>query len=93
MAGLHPSPSTPKEPRDPVAERRALRVGLVLFFLYLAGYAVYVAINAFRPAWMDAIVFSGINLAVAYGFALIAGAFVLAILYAWLCRKPNGGRA
>jgi dipeptide/tripeptide permease len=31
--------------------------------------------------------FAGINLAVWYGFALIAGALVLAIVYAWLCRR------
>jgi uncharacterized membrane protein (DUF485 family) len=64
----------------------------VLFAVYLAAYGAYVFINAFRPAVMDEIVFSGINLAVSSGLALIVGALVLAVLYAWLCGKPHGGR-
>lgn len=92
MAGFDQSPPPNEEVRDPVAERYASRLGLLLFAIYLLGYATYVFINAFRPALMDEVVFSGINLAVASGFALIAAALVLALLYARLCRKPTGGR-
>ena len=42
---------------------------------------------------MDEVVFSGINLAVASGMFLIVAALVLALLYAWLCKKPRGGSA
>ena len=92
MASFDHSP-LPAEARDPVAERFNARLGLLLFGIYLAGYATYVLVNAFRPAVMDEVVFRGVNLAVASGMALIVGALVLALLYAALCRLPKGGRA
>jgi len=93
MAGFDHSPPPPAEARDLPVERYNARLGLVLFAVYLAGYGAYVAINAFRPALMDKVPFLGINLAVSSGFLLIVGALVLALLYAWLCRKPGGNRA
>ena len=38
---------------------------------------------------METIVFAGINLAVVYGLGLIAAAFILALLYVWLCRGKS----
>ena len=32
--------------------------------------------------------FGGVNLAVLYGLALIVSAFLLALVYEWLCRAP-----
>ena len=93
MAGLDHSHLPPPEVRDPAVERYNARLGLVLFAVYLAAYGAYVFINAFRPAVMDQIVFSGINLAVASGLALIVGALVLAVVYAVLCRLPKGAGA
>lgn len=93
MAGFDHSPPPPDEVRDLPVEKYNARLGLVLFAVYLAGYAAYVFINAFRPALMDEVPFLGMNLAVSSGFALIGGALVLALLYAWLCRKPGGNRA
>ena len=92
MAGLHPAPPPPAEVRDPAAERFNARLGLGLFAVYLAAYAAYVLVNAFRPAVMDELVGAGVNLAVASGMGLIVGALVLALVYAALCRRP-GGRA
>ena len=92
MAGLHPSPPPPAEVRDLAVERYNARLGLVLFAVYLAAYAAYVLVNAFRPAVMDELVGAGVNLAVASGMGLIVGAIVLAVVYAALCRRP-GGRA
>lgn len=92
MAGFNHSHSSSTETRDPVAERFNARLGLLLFAIYLAGYGAYVLVNAFRPAIMDEIVFSGVNLAVVSGMVLIVGAMVMALLYAALCRLPNGGR-
>ena len=60
--------------------------GLLLFAFYLTFYVAFVLINAFRPAWMDTVLAGGINLAVWYGFALIGGALVVALIYGWLCR-------
>jgi uncharacterized membrane protein (DUF485 family) len=93
VAGFDHSHLPPSQTRDPVAERYAARSGFVLFAIYLVAYGAYVFINAFRPSLMDEVVFSGINLAVASGMFLIVAALVLALFYAWLCKKPRGGSA
>ena len=41
---------------------------------------------------MDARPFAGVNVAVLSGLGLIAAALVLALVYAWVCRAPAGGR-
>lgn len=82
-------PPPPAEPSDPVAERYNARLGLVLFAVYLAAYAVFVGVNAFAPSVMDVIV-GRLNVAVVYGLALIGGAVLLAVVYAVLCRTPAG---
>jgi uncharacterized membrane protein (DUF485 family) len=65
------------------------RLGLVLFFLYLAIYGAFVYLSAFRPQLMAQPALAGVNLAVVYGFGLILGAFVLAILYMALCKSES----
>lgn len=75
-------------PMSPATAGRNARVGLRLFLLYSLVYAVFIAINAFRPEWMDWTPWAGLNLAVLYGFGLIFGAFLLALVYGWLCRNP-----
>jgi uncharacterized membrane protein (DUF485 family) len=77
---------------------RNARIGLVLFCAYFVFYGLFVAINTFRPELMDAVPAAGLNLAVWYGFALILAAFILALVYAWLCRsvavaKPKPAKA
>jgi uncharacterized membrane protein (DUF485 family) len=61
-----------------------------LFGLYLIAYLAFMILTAFDRPLMASTPFGGANLAVISGFALIAGAIVLALLYWWLCR---GGRA
>jgi uncharacterized membrane protein (DUF485 family) len=70
---------------------RNSRIGIVLFFIYLAIYAGFVLLAAFSPATMRRTPLAGVNVAIWYGFGLIAGALVLALLYGWLCRveQPN----
>ena len=68
------------------------RLGLIFFTTYLVIYAVYVLLNAFWPQVMDAIPFGGVNLAVLYGLGLIGMAFVLALIYGWLCRETSPDR-
>ena len=84
MAGFGhgPAPDTPKEAASP----RNVRYGLILFTIYLLIYGGFVAINAFWPSLMDEVPFAGLNLAILYGFGLIGGALVLALIYGWLCR-------
>lgn len=66
---------------------RNSRIGLALFALYLVFYGGFVLIAAFWPQWMEATPLAGVNLAVWYGFGLIGGAFVLAMIYGWACRS------
>lgn len=78
---------------------RNARYGLVLFVFYLVLYGAFVLINTFQPELMDRVPAAGVNLAIWYGFGLIAMALVLALIYAWLCRSrgsassnPGGSR-
>jgi uncharacterized membrane protein (DUF485 family) len=68
-----------------MANRNA-RIGLILFVVYLAFYAGFVLLAAFSPATMARTPWAGVNLAIWYGFALIAAALILALVYGWLCR-------
>jgi len=70
-------------------ESRNARTGLTLFFVYLVLYGGFVLINAFSPETMESTPFGGVNLAILYGFALIITAFLLALIYGFLCRKPQ----
>ena len=71
------------------ARRWNTRLGLVLFLVYLLFYAGFVLISAFAPEQMETIVWAGLNLAVVYGFALIAIAFVMSLIYGLLCRQDD----
>lgn len=64
---------------------RYARIGLVMFVVYLMCYGGFVGLNAFAPAMMELAPVGGINLAILYGMGLILAAFVLALLYGWLC--------
>jgi len=88
MPDLH-EPALPAEASDPVAESYNSRLGLWLFALYFLAFSAFVAINAVSPQLMDRVVIAGLNLAIVYGFGLIVGAFVLAIVYASLCKTPR----
>lgn len=72
-----------------MANRNA-RIGLVLFVVYLLIYGGFVGLSAFSPATMEQTPYAGVSLAILYGFALIAAAFVLALLYGLLCRQQSG---
>jgi len=70
--------------KDPAAPYKT-RLGLWMFLVYALIYAAFVAINVMAPALMDLEVVFGLNLAVVYGFFLIAFALVLALAYTRLC--------
>jgi uncharacterized membrane protein (DUF485 family) len=78
------SPAKPHLDDDPVLAARQSRLGLVLFFVYLAAYGGFMGLSAFAPSLMARPVFAGVNLAIAYGLGLIFGAVVLAMLYMFL---------
>jgi uncharacterized membrane protein (DUF485 family) len=85
---LHDHGSTAPTTHDsPETSTRNARYGLILFAVYLALYGAFVGINAFAPQVMERKI-AGVNLAIWYGFGLIAAAFMLALVYGWLCRAP-----
>ena len=50
-------------------------------------------LNAISPDTMRATPIAGVNLAILYGFALIIAAFVMAMLYGFLCKSDSNGAA
>ncbi|MCA9082206.1 MAG: DUF485 domain-containing protein [Planctomycetaceae bacterium] len=64
---------------------RNARIGLILFGIYLVIYGSFVLLNALAPQLMESTPFAGVNLAILFGFGLIIAAFVLSLLYGWLC--------
>ena len=85
MAGFDhsPAPATQEQKADP----RSTRYGYLLFVVYLAVYGAYVLTNAFDPGLMARVAWEGVNLAILSGLSLIGIAFLLAVLYEWLCRR------
>ena len=82
--------STPADTTSTAEAARNARVGLLLFAVYAAFYAAFMLLTAFAPRLMETVIAVGINLAVFYGLGLIGSAFLLALVYAWLCRAPVG---
>ena len=87
MPGLDHGPNAPERPERVETSRRNTRYGLVLFAIYLALYGAFVLVNAFAPEVMERTPVAGVNLAILSGFGLIGAAFVLAMIYGWLCRS------
>ena len=81
-----PLPSQPTRHRSQNAWDFNARIGLVLFFVYLALYGGFIYLSAFKREVMARPSVGGVNLAVVYGFGLIIAAFVLAVVYMFLCR-------
>ncbi|MBY0587057.1 DUF485 domain-containing protein [bacterium] len=88
MAELMGGPTLPTLPSDPATERRNARIGQKLFLLYAAAYGGFIFINAFYPSAMEQTPFAGINLAILYGMGLVIGAWIVSLVYGWLCRRP-----
>ena len=63
------------------------RLGLILFAIYCIIYGVFVGLCTFSLEFMSQPLIGGVNLAIWYGFGLIAAAFVMAALYLYLCRE------
>jgi len=64
-------------------------LGLKMLALYGVIYIFFIVINVAWPKVMGTVVVAGLNLAIVYGFALIVIAFLLAVLYNWLCTKQE----
>jgi uncharacterized membrane protein (DUF485 family) len=89
MVGLDHGPSGHEETETEAASARNARIGRVLFVVYLVGYVGYMILVAFKPEVLRKVAPPGVNVAVSYGFALIIGALLLALIYAWMCRAAK----
>jgi uncharacterized membrane protein (DUF485 family) len=89
--GIDFKSNVPKEQEDEAIVKHNTRVGVLLFFIYVAIYAGFMGISAFKPQIMSVPFFMGLNLSVAYGFFLIVAALILALIYMALCRKTAQG--
>lgn len=67
---------------------RNARYGIILFTIYVALYGGFVFLAVFRTPVMGMVMPGGANLAIAYGFALIGAALLLALVYVVLCSIP-----
>ena len=76
----------------PTAWAYNARVGLILFAVYLAVYAGFIYLSAFARDVMARPSVGGVNLATVYGFGLILGAFVLAVVYMVICQREPDAR-
>ena len=67
------------------------RLGLSLFIVYFVLYSGFVLLAAFSPQSMEVMPLAGVNLAIWYGFGLIAVALALALVYGWASRSNERG--
>jgi uncharacterized membrane protein (DUF485 family) len=91
MTGLDFKAPVAREQEDAAVIAHNTRMGVILFVVYVAFYGGFMALSAFWPEAMSVPALGGANLAVVYGFALIAVALVLALVYMRLCRKSQEG--
>lgn len=71
------------------SEQRKSNIGVRMTILYAIIYSGFVVLSVFFPAAMGAKAIFGLNLAIAYGLALIIIAIVFAIIYNALVKQPN----
>jgi uncharacterized membrane protein (DUF485 family) len=86
MGGLDFKAPVEKEQEDAGVVAHNTRMGVILFVVYVLFYGGFMGLSAFSPKAMAVPVLFGLNLAVAYGFALIVAALVLALVYMAVCR-------
>lgn len=84
---LH-EPSAPSGPDG--SSNYKMRLGVWMFVPYALIYSGFVFINLVKPILMEKTVLLGLNLAVVYGFGLIALAMVLALIYNYSCARQEG---
>lgn len=75
------------EQKTDLASSKKARLGIIFFFIYLVVYGGFVAIGVLNFELLAIGVFKGINLAVFYGFGLIALAILLGLFYNYLCNR------
>lgn len=65
------------------------RLGLILFAIYSLVYLAFTLVNAFLPKIVEWTPMGGINLTTWWGLGLIGLAFLMSLLYGWLCHSDE----
>lgn len=81
---LH-QPSSDSSP-DLAAEKKST-LGVILFLVYTIIYSGFVFIGLTSPELMGLELIGGQNIAIIYGFGLIALAIVMGFIYNYFCTK------
>jgi len=71
---------------DKAAGKKA-KLGVIMFFIYTAIYAGFVAIGLFAPELMGKEILAEQNIAIVYGFGLILLAIIMGFIYNYFCTK------
>ncbi len=74
--------------KDPASGFKT-RLGIWMFLAYSIVYALFVVVSVTDISLMEMEVFTGVNLAVFYGFGLIIVALIQALIYNHLCTKKE----
>ena len=72
------------------ADRQKFKVDLVLFAVYIIGYALFTLAGTFFREILT-LRLGGLNLGVLSGMTLIISAIVIAVLYNWFAGKMEEG--
>lgn len=80
---MHHGPAA-KLDADHAAEKKS-RLGVILFLVYVVIYSGFVVIGLVDPELMGLHVLGNQNLAIVYGFGLIALAIVMGFIYNAVC--------
>jgi len=71
------------------SEQRKSNIGVRMTILYAIIYSGFVVLSVFMPTLMGVDALFGLNLAIAYGLALIIIAIIFAIIYNLMVRIPK----
>jgi uncharacterized membrane protein (DUF485 family) len=66
---------------------RKSKLGVILFIVYTLIYSGFVVIGLTKPELMGVELIGGQNIAIIYGFGLIALAVVMGFIYNYFCTK------
>jgi uncharacterized membrane protein (DUF485 family) len=71
---------------DNAAAKKA-KLGVILFIVYTLVYSGFVLIGLTKPEWMGLQLLGDMNMAIIYGFGLIALAIVMGFIYNFFCTR------
>ena len=75
----------------PEADRQTFQRGLTLFVIYITVYALFTLAGTIRKEILMIRVL-GVNLGIAGGMTIIAGAIIIAVYYNWYATKVEGSQ-